>query len=124
PPQQQTGFPAYMTERVKEVSIEYILKKYIYSIFPASEANGSFQWDDLYDPKGRKGEDRFDAQYWHVNVDPWERYTLSLIGSSAYRLGADESGYRNLFFTGDWTNNGLNVGCIEACVISGMRCAA
>jgi uncharacterized protein with NAD-binding domain and iron-sulfur cluster len=59
-----------------------------------------------------------------VNVDPCERYTLSIRGSSAYRLRADETGYDNLFFAGDWTDNGLNIGCIEACVISGMRAAA
>ena len=42
----------------------------------------------------------------------------------AYRLGADESGYENLFFAGDWTRCGLNSGCVEAAVISGLLAAA
>ena len=44
-------------------------------------------------------------------------------GSDAYRLRSDESGYDNLFLAGDWTDNGLNAGCIEAAVISGLQAA-
>ena len=44
-------------------------------------------------------------------------------GSDAHRLRADESGYDNLFLAGDWTDNGLNAGCIEAAVLSGLRAA-
>jgi uncharacterized protein with NAD-binding domain and iron-sulfur cluster len=81
-------------------------------------------WDLLVDKTGATGPQRFDSQFWRANVDPSERYVLSLPGTSQYRLGADESGYDNLFFAGDWTRCGLNSGCVEAAVISGLLAAA
>ncbi|GAA4416146.1 NAD(P)-binding protein [Nibrella viscosa] len=122
PPAGQHTFPDYMNAVVKDVSLDY-LEKYIKWIFPGSEQGGQFAWTDLLDFGKGVGPERFNAQYWRVNVDPWERYTLSTKGSSAYRMRVDESGYSNLFFTGDWTDNGVNAGCIEACVVSGIRCA-
>jgi uncharacterized protein with NAD-binding domain and iron-sulfur cluster len=38
-------------------------------------------------------------------------------------LRADESGYDNLVLAGDWTDNGLNAGCIEAATLSGLQAA-
>ena len=58
-----------------------------------------------------------------ANVDPSDRYVQCSPGSDAHRLRADESGYDNLFLAGDWTDNGLNAGCIEAAVLSGLRAA-
>jgi uncharacterized protein with NAD-binding domain and iron-sulfur cluster len=58
-----------------------------------------------------------------ANVDPSDRYVQCAPGSDAHRLRADESGYDNLFRAGDWTDNGLNAGCIEAAVLSGLRAA-
>ena len=69
------------------------------------------------------GRDRIDSQYLRVNVDPSDRYVLSLPGTARYRLRADESGYDNLVLAGDWTDNGLNAGCIEAAVVSGIQAA-
>ena len=69
------------------------------------------------------GEDRLDSQYFRVNIDPLERYVLSEAGSSQYRLAADESGFSNLYLTGDWTSCGLNAGCMEASVIWGLLTA-
>jgi uncharacterized protein with NAD-binding domain and iron-sulfur cluster len=80
-------------------------------------------WDLLVDNHGRSGRARFDAQYWLANFQPTERYVLSTAGSIAYRLSADESGYANLFLAGDWTKNGIDAGCIEATVMSGLQAA-
>src|SRR5258708_2235917 len=82
-----------------------------------------FDWNILADPKNpdAKGPDRFDAQHWHVNIDPSERYVLSVVGSSQYRLSSDQSGFKNLFLAGDWIKNGLNCGCMEATIMSGMQ---
>jgi uncharacterized protein with NAD-binding domain and iron-sulfur cluster len=44
-------------------------------------------------------------------------------GSDRYRLRSDESGFDNLYLAGDWTDNGLNAGCIEAAVLSGLQAA-
>lgn len=80
-------------------------------------------WQLLVDPKRCTGEDRLDAQYFRANVDPTEHYVLSVTNSTPYRLRADQSGYANLFLTGDWTKNPINAGCIEAAVMSGMLTA-
>ncbi len=58
--------------------------------------------------------------YNRANVDPSERYTLSVANSTKYRLRAADSGYLNLFLTGDWIQNGQNLGSFEATTVSGM----
>ena len=62
-------------------------------------------------------------QYLRINVDPSDRYVLCVPGSDRFRLRADESGYDNLVLAGDWTDNGINAGCIEAAVMSGLQAA-
>ena len=74
-----------------------------------------FRWDLLHGP--------LDEQYLRANVDPSDRYVLSLPGTGSYRLRPDESGYPNLVLAGDWTDSGLNAGCIEAAVMSGLEAA-
>ena len=69
------------------------------------------------------GPGRFDSQYWSANIDPSDRYVQSLPGTDQFRLRSDESGYDNLFLAGDWTDSGLNAGCIEAAVLSGLQAA-
>jgi uncharacterized protein with NAD-binding domain and iron-sulfur cluster len=83
-----------------------------------------FDWDLLVGDTDATGPARFDSQFWRANVDPSERYVLSLPGTARYRLAPDDTGYDNLFFAGDWTRCGLNSGCVEAAVISGLLAAA
>ena len=80
-------------------------------------------WDRMLDPSGRTGSERLRAQYWKANVKPWERYTLSVPGSTAHRLRAEDSGFERLYLAGDWTRTGMNVGSIEATTMSGLRAA-
>ena len=63
------------------------------------------------------------TQYWTANTDPSDRYVQSLPGTDAYRLRPDGSGYANLVLAGDWTDCGINAGCIEAAVVSGLQAA-
>jgi len=83
-----------------------------------------FRWELLHDPQNGTGPARFDSQFWRANVDPSERYVLSLPGTSKYRLAPDDTGFENLVFAGDWTQCGLNSGCVEAAVMSGLMAAA
>jgi len=62
-------------------------------------------------------------RYEKANIDPSERYVMSLAGSAEFRLKANESGFSNLVLTGDWINNGYNAGCIEASSWSGIQAA-
>jgi len=61
-----------------------------------------------------------DSLYIRPNVDPSERYTLTVTGSSQFRFKTNESGYDNLILAGDWINNGQNQGSFEATTVSGM----
>ena len=57
--------------------------------------------------------------YVRVNFEPTERYVTAPANTTTFRLKAWESGYSNLYLAGDWTYTGLNVGCVEATVMSG-----
>lgn len=82
-----------------------------------------FRWDLLVAPDALKGPVRLLSQFWKANVDPSDRYVQSLPGTLRYRLDPGASGYDNLVLAGDWTQCGLNSGCVEAAVISGMLAA-
>ena len=62
-------------------------------------------------------------RYTKPNIDPSERYVLSLPGSAQYRLKANESGFSNLVITGDWIRTRYNAGCIEAATWAGIQAA-
>ena len=70
-----------------------------------------------------EGESAYSAQYLRVNVDPSERYVLSLPGTTRHRLAPEDSGFRNLLLAGDWTRTSVNGGSVEAAVESGQRAA-
>jgi len=90
----------------------------------AARPGGGLDWSLLTDPEQRTGPARLAAQYTRANVAPTERYVLSVAGSSRYRLSAnDPDHFPNLYLAGDWTNNGLNCGCMEAAVTSGLLAA-
>jgi uncharacterized protein with NAD-binding domain and iron-sulfur cluster len=92
-------------------------------LWPKARVAGGFKWDALLEPpaikKKRRGEARFDGQYWRANVDPSDRYVLSLPGTSRFRISPLDDSYDNLAVAGDWTDSGLNMGCVEAAVMSG-----
>ena len=83
--------------------------------------DGKIDWNLLVDPANGVGEARWNAQFVRANWTGTERYTLSVAGSTKYRLKTDESGYANLFLVGDWVQNYLNSGCVEGSVMSGMQ---
>jgi uncharacterized protein with NAD-binding domain and iron-sulfur cluster len=90
--------------------------------------SGEFRWEMLATPDedsggGPEGEARFATQFWTANVNPSDRYTLALPGSSRYRISPLDATYDNLTIAGDWTDCGVNTGCVEAAVISGRLAA-
>ena len=97
------------------------LDEWIFQLWPdaAYRYPNEFKWDLLVDPKNRSGPERLNGQYIVANVDPSERYTQSLPGTTKYRIRPDDTGFEHLFIAGDWTDCGLNFGCVEAAVISG-----
>jgi uncharacterized protein with NAD-binding domain and iron-sulfur cluster len=115
-------YVAEHTASVRANAIE-LLEKRLAHLLPASSTAGSFRWELLCGRDGHCGPDAIDTQFYLANVDPSDRYVQCSPGSDAYRLRAEESGYDNLVLAGDWTDNGLNAGCIEAATISGLQAA-
>lgn len=66
-----------------------------------------------------RGVNAFDSQYWRANIDPNERYTLSLANSVQYRLDAWNAQFTILVIAGDWINTGWNVGSFEGATMGG-----
>ena len=120
PPPGASKFP---TERLKVVESNALgmLQKNVEPIWPkVTAANGELDWSALEAPDSANGQDRLKTQFFHVNVDPSERYVISAAGSDQYRLSTDGSGFSNLYLTGSWIDHGFNVSCVEATVMSGM----
>jgi hypothetical protein len=115
--------PGEAAAAVRRHTAEF-LERFGRDVWPrAADAAGGFRWEVLAGDRRAQGRARLDAQYWTANVDPSDRYVQSPPGSAIHRLRADEAGYQNLFLAGDWTNCGLNAGCIEAAVLSGLQAA-
>lgn len=89
---------------------------------PATPGQG-FDWARLVAPADAQGPERLQAQFWRANIDPSERYVLSVPKSTAFRLRADQREFSNLFVTGDWIYTGVNAGCVEGTVMSGQLTA-
>lgn len=113
--------PAREVADVKEMVRKWLIN-HTKVIWPHAH-RGGFDWNVLYDPENRQGPARLDAQFFRMNVDRAEQYTLSLPGSMKHRLKAGEAPYDNLVLCGDWTLNGLDVGAVEAAVMSGRQAA-
>ena len=58
-----------------------------------------------------------------ANIEGSDRYVLSLPNSIGKRISPLECSVLNMTIAGDWTACGLDVGCIEAAVMSGMLAA-
>jgi len=123
PPDMPAG--PYVTEhraRVRANAVELVERRLAHML-PGTSPDGSFRWDLLCGRDGHAGRSAIDTQLCLANIDPSDRYVQCAPGSDSYRLRGDESGYDNLVLAGDWTDNGLNAGCIEAATISGLQAA-
>lgn len=131
--------PATQRDRVREAAIAF-LDHQIHPLWPrAVHPGGGFRWELLADahtddgttpspadPTGQAGQagpERFATQFWTANVNPSDRYVQSMPGSAAYRISPLDVTFDNLTIAGDWTACGLNVGCVEAAVMSGRLAA-
>jgi uncharacterized protein with NAD-binding domain and iron-sulfur cluster len=124
-----TSAPDYLVrqrERVRRNAVRF-LNEDVVELWPgATCAPGEFRWDLVVAPDGvdaGRGEERFRSQFWTANVNPSDRYALTLPGTNVHRISPLDATYDNLTVAGDWTNCGFNAGCVEAAVMSGRLAA-
>jgi uncharacterized protein with NAD-binding domain and iron-sulfur cluster len=120
PPFSDHAFPTVELGRYAEIVFDFMQTK-VGELWPnASRGPEGFKWELLVDLKDQSGPARLQSQYLRVNIDPTERYVLSVPGSTQYRLRANQLPFANVVLSGDWTYNGINAGCVEAAVMGGM----
>jgi uncharacterized protein with NAD-binding domain and iron-sulfur cluster len=115
-------YPGDHHRRVRDNARHFVHHDLAHLLPGTREADGP-RWDLLCGNDGQVDDRALDTQYLRANVDPSDRYVMCSPGSDRYRLRSDESGFDNLFLAGDWTDNGLNAGCIEAATLSGLQAA-
>jgi hypothetical protein len=122
------SYPERQREAVRRNAIRF-LERDIRHLWPGAVTEaGDFRWELLVSPDDHRGDApsgaaRFGSQFWTANVNPSDRYTLALPGSSRYRISPLDATYDNLTVCGDWTDCGFNSGCVEAAVMSGRLAA-
>jgi uncharacterized protein with NAD-binding domain and iron-sulfur cluster len=124
-----TGDDAPDVEREVEAVRERaqtFLDRDVAALWPAAVGREGFRWSLLCDGAAptTDGRERFEGQYWRANIDPSDRYVQSLPGTDQFRLRPGGTGFDNLVVAGDWTDNGLNAGCVEGATRSGRLAAA
>ncbi|HVC43327.1 MAG TPA: NAD(P)-binding protein [Candidatus Binataceae bacterium] len=136
PDPHDADYPVRRRAAVRDSAIRF-LDRDIGHLWPrAIRPGGGFRWDLLVDPRASAttatsaraappGADaaRFATQFWSANVNPSDRYVQSRPGSTRFRISPLDNTYDNLTVAGDWTACGLNVGCVEAAIISGRLAA-
>jgi uncharacterized protein with NAD-binding domain and iron-sulfur cluster len=123
PPRSDHAYTARQHARVRANALEWLAKEAGALWPPAADKNDprALNWWFLVDPQERDGADRFEAQFIRGILNPSERYVLSEPGTTKYRLRPHETGgITNLIHVGDHTFTGVNAGCVEAAVQSGM----
>jgi len=124
PPPSDSSYPGQVLQNSKDSTLQFY-KNDLKPMWPkVVDAAGALDWTKVFDPNNGTGAARADGQYYRVNIDPSERYVLSVAGSTKYRLKPGGSGFTNLFLAGDWTLNGLNVGCVESATLGGVEASA
>ena len=125
PPLDDPAFPVRQDSRVRDGAVAWLDADagHLWPRAVSRDPSAGFDWSLLWDASDSRGPSRFASQYRRANVDPSERYVLSVPGSTRFRLPAGASGFANLYLAGDWTATTLSAGCIESAVESGMRAA-
>ena len=119
--QAHDDFPMIRRAVVRDNALTFLVRD-LPALWPqVRDAKGRFRWEWLVPGAGKVARDEaaIDGQYWAANVNPTDRYVLSLPGSPRYRLSPLDATFDNLTIAGDWTASGLDSGCIESAVISG-----
>jgi uncharacterized protein with NAD-binding domain and iron-sulfur cluster len=121
------GWAEWYAEQARAVrsSAVQFLERDVGHLWPGAMSAGRFRWELLTGDGNAEsaehavGAEAFTTQFWTANVRPSDAYTQALPGTARYRISPLEGSYKNLTIAGDWTQCGLNMGCVEAAVMSG-----
>ncbi|HEY2289985.1 MAG TPA: FAD-dependent oxidoreductase [Thermoanaerobaculia bacterium] len=124
PSRDDLEYPAVRREAARREAVRF-LERHVGHLWPrAVRPEGGFRWELLVPgAQGPAGPERFATQYWTANVNPSDRYVLTLPGTAKDRISPLDNTYDNLTVAGDWTACGLTLGCVESAVISGRLAA-
>jgi len=123
PASDQRDFPERQLAAARHYALDF-LERRLKALLPGVvTADGRFDWNVLIDPEERSGAERLQAQYVRSNCEPSERCTLALPGTARFRMKPGETDFANLVVTGDWTDNGIYLACVEGAVASGVLAA-
>jgi uncharacterized protein with NAD-binding domain and iron-sulfur cluster len=115
---------ALAAAKVKQNALGW-MTSWLGQFWTSAGSGDQFNWGLLHAPSDLKGPARLDVQYWRANINPSDRYVLSLPNTLQYRLAAGGSGYSNLYLAGDWTRvPEVNAGCVEVATMSGLAAAS
>ncbi|MFQ5525947.1 MAG: NAD(P)-binding protein [Thermoanaerobaculia bacterium] len=130
PDRERKEYPAEARARVRASAIRFMNRDLPELWQAAADEAGGFRWRVLADAENggaggdtRSDESRFDTQFLSANVNPTDRYNLSTPGSLRFRISPLDTILDNLVVTGDWTDCGHNLGCVESAVMSGRLAA-
>ena len=125
PPESDTRYPARQRENVRQTAITWLSSNPGAMLTKSGSLTNlaGLDWSKLHVVDEVQGVARFDQQFVRANIDPTERYVMSVAGSTKHRLRAGESGFDNLVLAGDWVFSGLNAGSVEAAAMAGLAAA-
>ncbi|MFO0586072.1 MAG: NAD(P)-binding protein [Polyangiaceae bacterium] len=110
PPNGDVAYPARQAARARR-QLNGWLDEHGVILWPGAKRNGQFD------------RSLIDSDYVVATAHPSDRYVLARAGSHRARLRASESGYENLFLTGDWTLTAMSIGCLEGATMGGIQTA-
>ena len=123
PPSNETTFVSEKQKKSKEFVISRLENYDTFKrVWPNGFIEGKLDWNLFVDPENRTLTNRLDAQYLRVNIIPSDRLTQFHSGTSKYRITTDGAGFDNIYFTGDWIENGFNC-CTEGAITAGLLTA-
>ena len=100
PPADESGYPAAQQALADAAVATYL------------DSDAQTFWSKRFGKTGPEAG-TLASTYSRINIDPGERYTLTVTDSTKARLRTCDSTYANLFLTGDWIQNGQNLGSFE-----------
>ena len=107
PPADEHAYPAQVQAEVEATALQYL------------DVDAQVYWKNRFGAGGPQAG-TVAGTYSRANIDPGERYTLSVADSTRHRMTSGGSTYHNLTLAGDWIQNGQNLGSFEATTVSGI----